>query len=50
MLNYLPIIGNAAQLVWQVVVCGLSDYYGRLPFLLLHSVSVYPLNKLKEKY
>ncbi|KAJ4393502.1 hypothetical protein N0V93_002714 [Gnomoniopsis smithogilvyi] len=39
MLNYLPIAGQAEQLVSQLLFNGLSDYFGaRLPFLLLHSV------------
>ncbi|KAK1446836.1 major facilitator superfamily transporter [Colletotrichum cuscutae] len=39
MLNYLPIIGQAVQLVAELLFSGLSDYFGvRLPFLLLHSV------------
>ncbi|KAJ9133251.1 Major facilitator superfamily transporter [Pleurostoma richardsiae] len=38
MLNYLPIIGQAAQLAAELVFSGLSDLFGvRLPFLLLHS-------------
>ncbi|KAL1855125.1 hypothetical protein Plec18167_002111 [Paecilomyces lecythidis] len=38
LLNYLPIVGQAAQLVFQVLVCGFSDYLGvRLPFLMFHS-------------
>lgn len=44
-LNYLPIIGQAIQLVAEVLFSGLSDYFGvRLPFLLLHSVSTSLLN------
>jgi ACS family pantothenate transporter-like MFS transporter len=39
MLNYLPIIGLAAQLIAELLFSGLSDYFQtRLPFLLLHSV------------
>ncbi|OLN97993.1 Pantothenate transporter FEN2 [Colletotrichum chlorophyti] len=39
MLNYLPIIGQAIQLVSELLFSGFSDYFGvRLPFLLLHSV------------
>lgn len=39
MLNYLPIIGQAIQLVASVLFSGLSDYFNkRLPFLLVHSV------------
>ncbi|OJJ06289.1 hypothetical protein ASPVEDRAFT_87599 [Aspergillus versicolor CBS 583.65] len=37
MLNYLPIAGQAIQLVAEVVFSGLSDKFGRFPFLLLHS-------------
>ncbi|KAM0424309.1 hypothetical protein ACHAPT_010455 [Fusarium lateritium] len=38
MLNYLPIIGQAAQLAAEVIYSSLSDYFGtRLPFLLVHS-------------
>ncbi|OBR02370.1 Major facilitator superfamily transporter [Colletotrichum higginsianum IMI 349063] len=38
MLNYLPIIGQAVQLVAELLFSGFSDYFGvRLPFLLLHS-------------
>ncbi|KAL4904226.1 hypothetical protein BDW74DRAFT_179313 [Aspergillus multicolor] len=37
MLNYLPIVGQAIQLVAEVIFSGLSDQYGRFPFLLLHS-------------
>lgn len=45
MLNYLPIIGQAIQLVAELLFSGFSDYFGvRLPFLLLHSVSIYLLN------
>lgn len=41
MLNYLPIAGQAIQLVAEILFSGFSDYFGtRLPFLLLHSVSV----------
>ena len=41
MLNYLPIIGQGAQLIAEILFSGFSDYFGtRLPFLLLHSVSV----------
>ncbi|KAL1595462.1 hypothetical protein SLS59_008395 [Nothophoma quercina] len=39
MLNYLPIIGQAVQLVAELLFSGFSDYFQtRLPFLLLHSV------------
>ncbi|GJC78489.1 pantothenate transporter FEN2 [Colletotrichum liriopes] len=39
MVNYLPIIGQAVQLVAELLFSGLSDYFGvRLPFLLAHSV------------
>ncbi|KAJ5928585.1 Major facilitator superfamily domain general substrate transporter [Penicillium verhagenii] len=39
MLNYLPIAGQAIQLVAEILFSGFSDYFGtRLPFLLLHSV------------
>ncbi|KAL6229785.1 hypothetical protein BDW75DRAFT_234930 [Aspergillus navahoensis] len=38
MLNYLPIAGQAIQLVAEVVFSGLSDRLGRFPFLLLHSI------------
>ncbi|WYZ45927.1 hypothetical protein EsH8_IX_000152 [Colletotrichum jinshuiense] len=39
MLNYLPIVGQAVQLVAELLFSGFSDYFGvRLPFLLLHSV------------
>ena len=39
MLNYLPIIGQAAQLAAELFYSSISDYFGkRLPFLLLHSV------------
>jgi hypothetical protein len=39
MLNYLPIIGQGAQLIAELLFSGFSDYFGtRLPFLLLHSV------------
>ncbi|OHX00474.1 major facilitator superfamily transporter [Colletotrichum incanum] len=39
MINYLPIIGQAIQLVAELLFSGLSDYFGvRLPFLLIHSV------------
>ena len=42
MLNYLPIIGQAAQLAAEVIYSSASDYFGtRLPFLLVHSVSHY---------
>lgn len=42
MLNYLPIAGQAIQLVAEILFSGFSDYLGtRLPFLLLHSVSDY---------
>ncbi|RDW72814.1 hypothetical protein BP6252_06721 [Coleophoma cylindrospora] len=38
MLNYLPIIGQAIQLVAELLFSSFSDYFGtRLPFLLLHS-------------
>lgn len=38
MLNYLPIAGQAAQLIAELLFSGFSDYFGsRLPFLLLHS-------------
>ncbi|KAK7425027.1 hypothetical protein QQZ08_008303, partial [Neonectria magnoliae] len=38
MLNYLPMIGQAAQLVAEIVYSGASDYFrSRLPFLYLHS-------------
>ncbi|KAJ4299367.1 hypothetical protein N0V90_004612 [Kalmusia sp. IMI 367209] len=38
MLNYLPIAGQAAQLVAELLFSGFSDFTGkRLPFLLLHS-------------
>ncbi|KAI8649935.1 hypothetical protein NCS56_01444800 [Fusarium sp. Ph1] len=38
MLNYLPIIGQAAQLAAEVIYSSASDYFGkRLPFLLVHS-------------
>ena len=38
MLNYLPIAGQAAQLVAELLFSGFSDLTGeRLPFLLLHS-------------
>jgi len=38
MLNYLPIIGQAIQLIAELLFSGFSDYFGvRLPFLLLHS-------------
>lgn len=44
MLNYLPIIGQAAQLAAEVIYSSASDYFGkRLPFLLVHSVSEYRL-------
>lgn len=40
MLDYLPIAGQAIQLVAEILFSGFSDYFGvRLPFLLLHSVS-----------
>lgn len=40
MLNYLPIVGQGAQLIAEILFSGFSDYFGtRLPFLLLHSVS-----------
>ncbi|KAJ5322877.1 hypothetical protein N7452_011166 [Penicillium brevicompactum] len=39
MLNYLPIAGQALQLVAELLFSGFSDYLGtRLPFLLLQSV------------
>ncbi|KAJ5526216.1 hypothetical protein N7494_012866 [Penicillium frequentans] len=39
MLNYLPIAGQAIQLVAEILFSGFSDYFGtRLPFLLVHSV------------
>lgn len=42
MLNYLPIAGQAIQLVAEILFSGFSDYFGtRLPFLLVHSVSIY---------
>lgn len=38
MLNYLPIAGQAAQLVAEVLFCGFSDLFRtRLPFLLTHA-------------
>ncbi|KAK7397767.1 hypothetical protein QQX98_012859 [Neonectria punicea] len=38
MLNYLPMIGQAAQSVAEIVYSGASDYFrSRLPFLYLHS-------------
>lgn len=38
MLNYLPIIGQGAQLVAELLFSGFSDYFGvRFPFLMLHS-------------
>ncbi|CAI6336648.1 unnamed protein product [Periconia digitata] len=38
MLNYLPIAGQASQLVASLLFCGLSDFFQtRLPFLILHS-------------
>ncbi|PSN68709.1 major facilitator superfamily transporter [Corynespora cassiicola Philippines] len=38
MLNYLPIVGQAAQLIAELLFSGFSDYFRtRLPFLLLHS-------------
>ncbi|KAK2603245.1 hypothetical protein N8I77_009716 [Diaporthe amygdali] len=38
MLNYIPIAGQAVQLVAEVLFSGASDYFRkRLPFLLLHS-------------
>ncbi|CAH0019634.1 unnamed protein product [Clonostachys rhizophaga] len=38
MLNYLPIIGQAVQLVAELLFSGFSDLTGqRLPFLILHS-------------
>ncbi|KAL4929009.1 major facilitator superfamily domain-containing protein [Aspergillus undulatus] len=37
MLNYLPIVGQAIQLVAKVVFSGLSDRFGRFPLLLIHS-------------
>lgn len=42
MLNYLPIAGQAIQLVAEILFSGFSDYFGtRLPFLLVHSVSIH---------
>lgn len=42
MLNYIPIAGQALQLVCELLFSGFSDLLGvRLPFLLLHSVSTY---------
>ncbi|KAI2818262.1 hypothetical protein CBS115989_5376 [Aspergillus niger] len=39
MLDYLPIAGQAIQLVAEILFSGFSDYFGvRLPFLLLHAV------------
>ncbi|KAL2844577.1 major facilitator superfamily domain-containing protein [Aspergillus pseudoustus] len=47
MLNYLPIIGQAIQLVAEIVFCGLSDRVGRFPLLLVHSaVSITSLSIL----
>jgi hypothetical protein len=44
MLNYLPIIGQAAQLAAEVLYSSASDYFGkRLPFLLVHSVCFIPV-------
>ena len=41
MLNYLPIIGQAAQLITELLFSRLSDHFQtRLPFLLLHSVHI----------
>ncbi|PMD33348.1 MFS general substrate transporter [Hyaloscypha variabilis F] len=38
LLNYLPLIGQAIQLVCELGFSGLSDFFGtRLPFLLAHS-------------
>ena len=38
MLNYLPIIGQGAQLVAELLSSGFSDYFGvRFTFLMLHS-------------
>ncbi|KAH6891283.1 major facilitator superfamily domain-containing protein [Thelonectria olida] len=38
MLNYLPIGGQAIQLVCELLFSGLSDFFGtRIPFLLIHS-------------
>lgn len=38
MLNYLPIAGQAAQLIAEILFSGLSDWTGkRLPFLLTHA-------------
>lgn len=38
LLNYIPIAGQAIQLVAEVLFSGASDYFRkRLPFLLLHS-------------
>ena len=40
MLNYLPIAGQAIQLVAELLFSGFSDLlHTRFPFLLLHSVS-----------
>lgn len=42
MLNFLPIVGQAIQLVAEVLFSGLRDSIGqRLPFVLLHSVRHY---------
>lgn len=49
MLNYLPIIGQASQLVAELLFSGFSDYFRtRLPFLLLHSVQTLPPTSLSE--
>jgi hypothetical protein len=56
MLNYLPIIGQAIQLVGEIVFSGLSDRVGRFPLLLVHSVSrlsgelLYTPSRAKEIY
>lgn len=45
MLNYLPIIGQAAQLVAEVLYSSASDYFRtRLPFLFLHAVCLFPIS------
>lgn len=45
MLNYLPIIGQAAQLAAEVLYSSASDYFGkRLPFLFVHSVCYHSSN------
>ncbi|KAJ5994417.1 Major facilitator superfamily domain general substrate transporter [Penicillium sp. IBT 35674x] len=47
MLNYLPIAGQAIQLVAEILCSGFSDYFGtRLPFLLLHSIKVINITAL----